>query len=288
MPLVSVVLAVHDDARYIGAAVDSVLGQSFTDWELIVVDDASTDDTPDLLGTVSDRRLRVVRSDEQLGLAASLNRGLHEAGGRFVARLDADDVALPDRLERQLEAMQASAAGIVGSAIRDLDEEGREGRLHRMPLGPRAVRWHALFSSPFFHPTVLVDREKLGALRYDTSYLESEDYDLWTRLLATGVAGGNLEAPLVLKRVHAGQASLRRRDLQRCFQRQVALREITRVAPGLTPEQAEAAWAVGSGLEARRRGVRPFVALLKAFERAHGVDRHVRKAAAKAVVRACV
>jgi glycosyltransferase involved in cell wall biosynthesis len=168
--LVSVLLAVHDDARFIRAAVDSILGQSLTDWELIVVDDASTDDTPRLLDTVSDRRLRVVRNQEQAGLAASLNRGLEEAEGRFVARFDADDVALPNRLERQVEALRTSAAGVLGSAIRDLDERGHEGRLHRMPLGARALRWHALFSSPFFHPTVVVDREALGELRYDTSY----------------------------------------------------------------------------------------------------------------------
>jgi glycosyltransferase involved in cell wall biosynthesis len=286
VPLVSVLLAVHNDARYLPAAVDSVLQQTVDDLELIVVDDASTDETSRILAATDDRRTVVLRNEEQLGLAASLNRGLDAAQGRYVARLDADDVALPNRLERQLAGI--GAAAVVGSAIRDLDEQGHEGRLHHMPLGARAVRWHALFSSPFFHPTVLVDREALGDLRYDASYLESEDYDLWTRLLATGVEGGNLEDALVLKRVHAGQASLRRRDLQRSFQRQVALREIARVAPGLTPEEAEAAWAVGSRVDARRRGVRPFLALLRAFERQHGVDRDVRKAAAKAVVRACV
>jgi hypothetical protein len=81
---------------------------------------------------------------------------------------------------------------------------------------------------------------------------------------------------------------LRRGDLQRSFQHQVALREIARIAPGLTPEETEAAWGVGSRVHSRRRGVRPFLALLRAFERQHGVDREVRKSAAKAIVRACV
>jgi glycosyltransferase involved in cell wall biosynthesis len=286
VPLVSVLLAVRNDARYLPEALNSVLQQTVDDLELIVVDDASTDETPRILSATDDRRTVVLRNEEQLGLAASLNRGLDAAQGRYVARLDADDVTLPNRLERQLAGI--GNAAVLGSAIRDLDEQGREGRLHRMPLGARAVRWHALFSSPFFHPTVLVDREALRDLRYDTSYLESEDYDLWTRLLATGVEGANLEDALVLKRVHAGQASLRRRDLQQFFQRQVALCEIARVAPGLAPEEAEAAWAVGSRVAARRRGVRPFLALLRAFEGRHGVDLDVRKSAAKAVVRACV
>ncbi len=286
MPLVSVLLAAHNDGRYLAAAVESVLRQTVGDLELIVVDDGSTDETPDVLTALTDPRVLLLRNDTQIGLAASLNRGLDRAEGRYVARLDADDVALPNRLERQLGRMMEVA--VLGTAVLDLDEGGEPGTLHRNPLGPRAVRWLSLFSSPFFHPTVLVDRKSLGDLRYDTSYLESEDYDLWTRLLATGVEGGNLEDALVLKRVHPGQASLRRRDLQGSFQRQVALREIARVAPGLTPQEAEAAWGVGSRVHSRRGGVRPFLALLRAFERRHGVDREVRKAAAKAVVRACV
>jgi glycosyltransferase involved in cell wall biosynthesis len=286
VPLVSVLLAVHDDARYLPGAVESVLQQTVRDLELIVVDDGSTDETSDILGALDDPRVVLLRNDSQLGLAASLNRALDRAKGKYVARLDADDVALPERLERQLARMTEVA--VLGTAVLDLDEHGQTGTLHRNPLGPRGVRWLSLFSSPFFHPTVLVDRDALGDLRYDPSYLESEDYELWTRLLATGVDGRNLEDALVLKRVHPGQASLRRGDLQRSFQRQVALREIARIAPELTPEEAEAAWGVGSRVHSRRRGVRPFLALLRAFERQHGVDREVRKAAAKAIVRACV
>jgi len=173
VPLVSVLLAVHDDARYVGAAVDSVLGQTLDDLELVVVDDASTDDTPDVLSGLRDERVIVVRNDEQLGLAASLNRGLERASGRYTARLDADDVALPRRLVLQVTRMRAQPGlAIVGSDIADLDEAGRPGRVHELPRGAVAVRWHALFGAPFFHPTVLVDRKSLGDLRYDTSYLE--------------------------------------------------------------------------------------------------------------------
>ncbi len=118
-----------------------------------------------------------------------------------------------------------------------------------MPIGAISVRWAALFSSPFFHPSVLVDREALEThgLRYDSAYLESEDYELWTRLLLHA-EGDNLADPLLLYRVHAGQASQARRGLQRDFQRRVALREIGRVAPALDPAHAELAWRVGAGL----------------------------------------
>jgi glycosyltransferase involved in cell wall biosynthesis len=289
VPLVSVLLSVHNDARFLRAAVESVLRQTVDDLELIVVDDASTDETPAVLAAVQDPRLRVFRNEQQLGLAPSLNRGLGDALGRYVARLDADDVALPERLESQLDQIAATPSVVaVGTGILDLDEAGHIGALHRNPTGPRGVRWLALFGSPFFHPTVLVDRELLDrqGLRYDPAYLESEDYDLWTRLLEHG-DGANLAEPLVLKRVHPGQASLRRSDLQESFQRQIALREIARIAPELGVEGAEPAWGLGSGRGGPEAGaVEAYASLLAAFERRYGKDSEVREAAARVLLRA--
>jgi len=272
-PLVSVLLAVSNGEKYLRAALESVLRQTVSDLELIVVDDGSTDATPEALAQVDDARMRVLRNDERLGLAASLNRGLDEARGRYVARLDADDIAFPRRLEQQLQRMvSGSSVAVVGSAVLDLDASGRPGMLHLMPFGPAAVRWAALFSSPFFHPSVLVDREVLErhGLRYDPEYLESEDYDLWTRLLAHA-EGDNLTEPLVLYRVHPGQASQARRSIQRDFQQRVALREIRRVAPELDPARVELAWRVGAGekvaVDELEDGAAAYVELLRAFER---------------------
>jgi glycosyltransferase involved in cell wall biosynthesis len=273
MPLVSVLLAVHNGVRYLSTAIESVLRQTVDDLELIVVDDGSTDETPAILAALTDPRVVLLRNEQQVGLAATLNRGLEHAEGRYVARLDADDVALPNRLELQLSRMRG--VGVLGTAVLDLDETGRPGKLHRNPLGPQAVRWLSLFSSPFFHPTVLVARDALGGLRYDPAYLESEDYELWTRLLASA-EGANLAEPLVLKRVHPGQASLRRPDLQESFQRQVALREIARVAPDLSSEEAERAWA---------GDLNAYLALLAAFERRYGADDEVRVLAARTLGR---
>ena len=282
VPLVSVLMSVLNDAAFVGEAVESVLGQTIDDFELLVVDDGSSDATPDVLARIADSRLTVLRNDSVLGLAASLNRGLDAAQGRYVARLDADDVALPERLGRQVERLRARpAVAAVGSAVTDVDEQGRRGRTHVMPQGARMLRWQALFSSPFFHPTVLVDRNVLDAhgLRYDPSYAESEDYDLWTRLF--GFADGdNLPEPLVLKRVHAAQASQRRGELQQSFQQRVALREIARIAPHV---DAERAWRVGARKRAPLGARREFLRLLAAFERRHGRDPAVRRAAFRAL-----
>ena len=97
-PLVSVLLAVHNGEPYLRTAIESVLRQTVTDLELLVVDDGSTDATPSVLAGIGDERLRVLRTAERQGLARSLNRGLDDARGKFVARLDADDVALPARI----------------------------------------------------------------------------------------------------------------------------------------------------------------------------------------------
>jgi len=291
-PLVSVVLAVRNDARFVRIAVDSVLRQTLSDLELIVIDDASTDETPRLLTAVSDPRLVVLTNDDQAGLAASLNRGLDRASGRYVARLDADDVALPDRLALQVARLRREPeAAIAGTAILEVDENDVFGRLHRMPLDARPVRWLSLFTSPLVHPTILVDREVLDrhGFRYDSWYLESEDYDLLTRLL--GVAeGANLPQPLVLYRQHPGQASKRRSDLQRSFQRDVALREIASVAPDLAPDDAELAWGLGSGRGVpeglRERAAEVYAELLERFDLRHGTDAGVREAAARTLARA--
>jgi glycosyltransferase involved in cell wall biosynthesis len=288
VPLVSVLLAAHDEAPYIGSAIGSILGQTLGDLELVVVDDASTDGTTEIVSAAGDERVVLLRNNEQLGLAASLNRGLERATGRYIARLDADDVALPRRLELQVARLRSQPElAIVGTDIADLDEAGRPGAVHEMPRGSVAVRWHALFAAPFFHPTVVVDREVLDRqdLRYDHSYLESEDYDLWTRLLAFA-DGDNVPEPLVLKRAHASQASRRRRELQTAFQRQVALREIARVAPDLPTEDAEAAWELGSGRNPARSAADAYLVLLERFEAAHGVDPGVRSEAARALARA--
>ena len=290
--LVSVVLAARDAERTIEEAVASVLGQSERDLELVVVDDGSVDTTGELVGAVDDPRVRVVRNDEALGLAGALNVGLDAASGTYVARMDADDIALPRWLETTLGRLRAGRSAVAGSGMIDLDGDGRLGTVHRMPAGARAVRWAALFSSPFFHSTVVIDRAVLDdhGLRYDPAFGESEDYDLWARLLAVA-DGDNVRDGLVLYRKHESQASARRAALQRECQRRVALRQIAAVAPGLGEERAELAWLAGAGLPltagAAGAAADALTELVRAFEGLYGGD-EARRAAAWSLARARV
>ena len=293
LPLVSVVLAARDAESTIAEAVHSVLGQAPSDLELVVVDDGSLDGTDRMLASVGDERLRVARNPEPLGLAGALNVGLDLARGGYIARMDADDVALPGWLNRVMARLRAQpAVAVVGTGMIDLHAGGRLGTAHLMPVGVRAVRWTSLFTSPFFHSTVVVDRTVLDrhALRYDVSFEESEDYDLWSRLLEVA-DGDNVPEALVLYRKHLAQASTRRAALQRECQRRVALKQIGRLVPHLDGRRAELAWLAGAGLplpEASAGAAASALGeLVEAFEARYG-GREARRLAAWTLFRAGV
>lgn len=297
-PLVSVIVAVHNGERYLRAALESVVRQSVSDLELVVVDDGSADGTPAVLAQVEDARLRVLRNDTRLGLATSLNRGLDDARGQYVARMDADDVAFSDWLDRSLRLLESRpGVGFVGAGVLDIDATGRPEQVHVLEGGAALMRWRALFSSPVFHNTVVIERDLLerNGLRYDAAFAESEDYDLWTRVLEVS-EGDSVEAPLVLHRLHPEQASRRRAELQQSFAHDVSIRQIAALAPSLPIERAELARRVGIGSELAAAGaeeaVASFLELVDRFTAARGYSggelRTVREAAARVVARAAL
>jgi glycosyltransferase involved in cell wall biosynthesis len=203
-------MAVHDGAPWITQAVASVLAQSAGDLELIVIDDASADATPDLLAAVRDARLRVERQP-RAGLTRSLNRALGRARAPLVARLDADDWALPERLERQRAFLDAHAAvGLLGTAAREVDTAGRLLATVTPPGDDAALRRALIRRNPFVHSSIVARRtlvERAGG--YDERLPVAQDYDLWMRLSRlTQLA--NLAEPLVVRRLLPGAVSMQR------------------------------------------------------------------------------
>ena len=179
---VSVVLPVRDGERYLREALDSLLDES-GDFELVVVDDGSTDATPEILRSYPDHRLRVVRQGRE-GLVAALNRGLRETRGATVVRMDADDVSLPSRVERQQAVLDADERiGLVGCGIETIDGEGRATGSWLLPEDDAALRRRLLLRNPFAHGSVAIRRAALGAAGgYRSDYGANEDYDLWRRI----------------------------------------------------------------------------------------------------------
>jgi glycosyltransferase involved in cell wall biosynthesis len=226
-PAVSVVLAVRDGAAWVTAAVGSILGQTDGDHELIVVDDGSTDATADLLAGIGDPRLRVVRQ-EAAGLTRTLNRALGLARADLVARLDADDLALPERLARQRAFLAAHPdVGLLGTAAREVDAAGRPVGEVRPPVDDAAIRRALIRNNPFVHSSVMARRALLASAGgYDEHVTVAQDYDLWMRL-APRTRLANLAEVLVVRRLLASRVSLEREEERLRTEARVRWRAVT-------------------------------------------------------------
>ena len=203
-------MAVRDGVPWVKDAVASVLTQTLSDLELIVVDDGSVDATPALLADVDDRRLHVERQS-RAGLTPALNVALARASAPLVARLDADDIALPERLQRQVAFLDAHPeVGVVGSAAREIADHGLEVRVVRPPQDHVALRRALIRRNPMVHSTVTMRRGAVEAVGgYDARFAVAQDYDLWMRLVAvTRLA--NLPETLVVRRLLPGRVSVAR------------------------------------------------------------------------------
>ena len=237
MPRISVLMPVRNVERYVAAAVQSVLAQTCGDFELLVLDDASTDGTADAVRQLADARLRYVRHDAPRGVAVTLNQGLDAACGEFIARMDGDDLCRPDRFALQLDWLERHPElALCGAWIRIFGE--RRSFLLSYPTGSDCVRAFLLFDNPLAHPTVMWRREALArhGLRYDETCPAAQDFELWSRC-ARHVAMDNLPLPLVRYRVHREAVSLARQAASDRQAQAVLALELARL--GLQPSPAE-------------------------------------------------
>ncbi|MEM1345989.1 MAG: glycosyltransferase family 2 protein [Pseudomonadota bacterium] len=240
-PRVSVIMAVHNGARHLPATLASILAQSWRDFELLIADDVSTDQTPELLASAAaaDPRIRVLRLETNLGPFAAANRALERARGEIIVRTDADDLSRLDRIERQIGFLDAHPDHLfVASSYRAIDDEGRLRRTKIKPMDHFALRWLARFRMPVEHPS-LCFRARLPdgtAVRYDGSYRVAQDYP-FVAWLCEHAKGAVLAEPLLDYRTHAQNISSTRTAEQRriVFEtaRQVQARDIPSLAPQL-------------------------------------------------------
>lgn len=209
-------MAVHDGVRFLAEAIDSLLTQSLRELELVVVDDGSTDDTPAILAgyAAADQRV-VVLNQTNTGRTAALNRGIGVARGSLVARLDADDVALPERLERQVGFLREHPeTALVGGAVRLIDERGRAFGDTQYPATDAEIRRAFAYTTPFVHSAVMLRREAFDRVGgYRTSLAGTEDLDLWLRI-AEHYELANLPQLVVAYRMHSGQETVRALEQQ--------------------------------------------------------------------------
>jgi glycosyltransferase EpsE len=204
-PLLSVLMAVYNDAKWLQYSIPSILSQTFQDFEFIIVNDGSKDNTAEILAewAARDSRIVVHNLPKNSGLSHALNTGLTLARADLVARHDADDVALPERLDRQYAFMKTHPEiAILGTNAIAVDGEGRELGLMECPPSAEGIRRALRWTTPFIHPSVMYRREAVLALGgYEESFHRCEDYDLWFRFLAQ-YKGANLPEVLMKYRIY--------------------------------------------------------------------------------------
>ncbi len=225
-PLVSVVLPVYNSEKYLLEAVESILKQTFGDFELIIIDDGSTDDSAKILDSINDTRIIRLRNEKNSGLVVSLNHGISVASGKYIARMDADDISMPERLVKQVNFLEAHPdVCVLGTGIYTHIEGGsvKDG-IVRFPTHDKCIRWMLCFRSAIAHVTAVIRREFLmGDGSYHQQCLYAEDYDLWVRLMPRALFA-NLSEPLVLVRYYAGSSSYQNRITQRKLTRAIQQR----------------------------------------------------------------
>lgn len=213
VPAISCILPMYNQALFVGEAIASILAQSEDDFELIVIDDGSTDDSARIVAACNDHRIILLRNSSNIGTTGALNIGLRAAKGTYLARMDADDVSLPHRFALQRSFMEKNRhIAVCGSHVMTI---GARNKVVRRPLGSDTIKCFLLAGPPFSHASVFMRRTVLERwdLCYDETYRTAQDYDLWLRLLSVS-NGWNIDEVLLKHRLHADQLSSIRRDEQ--------------------------------------------------------------------------
>ena len=208
-PRVSVVLPVYNGEALLSDAINSVLSQTMRDFELIVLDDGSTDNSWKIIQGFSDSRIRAY-SHDNIGLPATLNRGIALANAEYVARLDHDDLMLSSRLQKQCDYLDAHRdVVLLGTSAQIYEGDRPTARFHRHPTSSKALQLRLLFDNPFVHASIIFRRDaiiKLGSYTQDNARLPPEDYELWSRV-ARNFAVENLAEVLTIYREVPGSLS---------------------------------------------------------------------------------
>jgi glycosyltransferase involved in cell wall biosynthesis len=204
-PFISVLLPIYNGEKYLREAIDSILAQTYSHFELILIDDGSTDATPAIIAEYAprDSRIRVQTHSKNSGRIAALNTGLGVARGEYIARMDQDDVSLPERFAKQVAHLEAHPeTGILGTAATVMDKSGAPQGLMESPLRHELICWALCFYNPMIHPTIMARRDVMQSIGgYRVNYPMAEDYDLWTHL-SQSTRIENLPEPLLLLRKH--------------------------------------------------------------------------------------
>jgi glycosyltransferase involved in cell wall biosynthesis len=201
-PTISVIIPVFNSGKFLHEALDSILWQTYADFELIVIDDGSSDNSKEIIRSYSDPRIRFYSNDKNSGLPYTLNKGIDLVTGKFIARMDGDDIALPSRFEKQVQYLyDHPEVAMIDTIMEYIDEQGN--KLNR--YNSTALEFEQVYRlmpriNCLGHSSIMIRTEILKAYRYKP--VANEDYDLWLRMLADGLLIHKIKEPLLQYRVH--------------------------------------------------------------------------------------
>ena len=207
--MISVILPVYNSEKYVKLAIESVLNQTYQNFELIIINDASTDNSWEVVKTFHDPRIILLENEVNLGTAATANRGIQVARGDFIARMDSDDISFPDRFEKQIAFFTSHPkVGILGGPFQEIAADGTKVRTPSVRLQePYLIKFWLLIENVMNHPTIMIRKKVLDILGgYNPNLRASEDFDLWTRLAAV-TEFSNLSDPLIYYRSYSENTS---------------------------------------------------------------------------------
>lgn len=201
-PSISVVMPVYNAGKFLKQAIESILNQTYSDFEFIIINDGSIDDTESIILSYTDTRITYVVNSSNLGIVETLNKGIEAAKGKYLARMDADDIALPKRFEKQYHYMEENPSiAVCGAQVFYIDVEGTKFDESNVPIDDKGIKLQMLFQNSFVHPATFFRTEVIKKYKYQSDFQYAEDYYLLARI-ATDKKVANLSEPLLSYRVH--------------------------------------------------------------------------------------
>ena len=212
-PKVTVLMPVYNGEKYLKKSIESILDQTFTDFEFLIIDDGSTDESLELIKSYDDTRIKIIVHEQNKGLIKTLNEGIELAAGDYVARMDGDDVSLPERLEKQIAFMDNNQdVAVCGTWTKSMNENGKIVSTMKS-LSGILLKYNYWKPSPMIHPSVMMRKSLIKEFLFSVDAASAEDYDLWLRIVKKHRIF-NIKECLLLYRIHGENISTKRRDEQ--------------------------------------------------------------------------
>ena len=240
---ISVIMSTYNTPRdYLKESIESILGQTYTNLELIIICDGTKDEYQYILSNYKDEKVKVLLNRQNKGLAYSLNRGISESSGQYIARMDSDDISLPNRLTEELDYLKRNKLDLCGTAAYSFgDKYDKKSRLF---ISPEGLKIWMLFMATLIHPSVLGKKELFLDNKYNESYLCAQDFELWSRII-DNYRIGYCSKPLLRYRIHDKQITTKKGQLQRQMAEKIIRKNATKISGMYDEKVFRCLWLLG-------------------------------------------